>query len=149
ATALAVSPVAPLLAVGGDDQILYYGTEKGDLLGVLEFPEGRVEHLGFSRDGTLLVAAGGQPVKSGTVILFDVEGGRRVGQFDRLYDTVLAAAISPDNSMIAVGGTNRKVRVFDLYSGSKLFEITAHNDWILDVQFSPDPGAPGLLATAD
>lgn len=146
ATAIAVSPVADLLAVGSNEQIIYYQAKTREIMGVLDYPEGRVEHLSFSKDGTWLVAAGGQAGKSGTVVVFDVESGKRVGEFDKHYDTVLAAAVSPDNGMIAVGGTNAKVRVFDAFTSAKMFEVVVHNDWINSVEFSPD-GL--LLATAD
>jgi hypothetical protein len=146
ASAIAVSPVADLLAVGSNEQIIYYNAKTREPLGVLDYPEGRVEHLAFSKDGTWLIAAGGQVGKSGNVVVFDVETGQRTGEFDKHYDTVLAAAASPDNGMIAVGGTNAKVRVFDAFSKAKMYEIAAHNDWINAVEFSPD-GL--LLATAD
>jgi WD40 repeat protein len=141
-----MSPVAHLLAVGGNSQIVYYQAQTRELLGVLDYPEGRIEHVSFSRDGTWLVAAGGEIGKSGTVVVFDVETGKRVGNFDKHYDTVLSAAVSPDNATVAVGGTNAKVRAFDAYTGSKSYELLGHNDWIQAVEFSPD-GL--LLATAD
>ena len=90
--------------------------------------------------------AGGLPGKSGTAILLDVESGKVKGRFDKLYDTVLAAAVSADGGLVAVGGTNSKVRVFNAYDGSKLYELTAHNDWVTALRFSPDDQ---LLASAD
>lgn len=146
ATALAASPNADLFAVAGDGQIHFYRTSTREWLGLIDYPEGRVERLAFSQDGSWLVAAGGQPGKSGTVIVLDVESGARKGVFDKLYDTVLAAAVSPDNGLIAVGGTNAKVRVFNAYDGARAYELTAHNDWIQAVEFSPDGT---LLATGD
>ncbi|MEP0844333.1 MAG: hypothetical protein HRF43_16665 [Phycisphaerae bacterium] len=146
AVALAASPNADLLAVGGNGQIAFYQLSTRQLLGVLDFPEGRIEELVFSGDGTWLLAAGGQTGKSGTAVVFDVETGARKGAFDRHYDAVLAAAVSPDTGLVAVGGTNAKVRVFNSYGGSKVYELTAHNDWISALEFSPDGT---LLASAD
>lgn len=146
AVALATSPVAPLLAIAGNGQIFLHHTDSRDLLGVLEYPEGRVEELAFSDDGSWLIAAGGRAGESGLVIAYDVETGEQAGKFDQLYDAALAAAVSPDAGFIAVGGSHKKVRVFDTLDSSLLFEITAHNDWIQSVAFSPD-GL--LLATAD
>lgn len=146
ATAMAVSPEADLLAVGAGGRIRYFDTKTHQFLGALEFPEGEVERLTFSADGTWLGVAGGRPGKSGTVLMYEVETGQRLGPFDRQYDTVRAVAVSPDGFMVAVGGSNSKVRVFDVFDRSKLYEITAHNDWIQAVEFSRD----GLwLATAD
>lgn len=146
ARALALSPAAPLLAIGSEGCVLYYHTDTGERLGVLAFPEGRVEHLTFSSDGTQLIVVGGQPGQAGSVVVFDVERGARLGRFDKLYDAAFAGAVSADGGMIAVGGTNKKVRVFDLFDGARLQEFTAHNDWVFAAAFSPD-GL--LLATAD
>lgn len=146
AVALAASPNADLLAVGGEGQIHFYRISTRTWLGTVDFPDGRIEYLDFSADGAALVAAGGSPGKSGEVILYDVESGQVKGRFDKLYDTVLAAAVSPDGGLVAVGGTNSKVRVFNTYDGSKVFQLTAHNDWVTALRFSPD-GL--LLASAD
>ena len=146
ATAIATSSVADVLAVAGNGQVLYYDTQSHERLGVLDFPEGEIEYLAFSGDGTWLIAAGGIAGKSGTVVGWDVETGERMGTFDKHYDNVLAADISPDTGMVAVGGSNAKVRVFDAYGGGQLCEITAHNDWVGSIAFSPDGM---LLATAD
>lgn len=146
AVALAASPNADLLAVGGDAQIYFYQAGARKLLGALDFPEGRIEKLAFSGDGTWLLAAGGHTGKSGTAVVFDVETGARKGTFDQHYDAVLAAGVSPDTGLVAVGGTNSKVRVFDAYGKTKAYELTAHNDWIEAIEFSPDGT---LLATAD
>lgn len=146
ARALALSPAAPLLAIGSEGCALYYHTDTGERLGVLAFPEGRIEHLTFSSDGTQLIVVGSQPGQAGSVVVFDVERGARLGRFDKLYDAAFAGAVSADGGMIAVGGTNKKVRVFDLFDGARLQELTAHNDWVFAASFSPD-GL--LLATAD
>ena len=58
-TALAHSPWAPVFAVGGQKQVLLYHTDTQELLGVLPFPEGNVFSVRFSRNGQLLLAAGG------------------------------------------------------------------------------------------
>lgn len=146
AVALAVHPSTPMIAVGGNEQIILYDAEALKPKAVLDFPEGRIEQIAYSADGLLLIAAGGRAGESGTLVAYDTESMQRTGQFDRLYDSALAAAISPDGGFIAVGGSNRRVRVFDSFDGSRLFEITAHNEWIRATAFSPD-GL--LLATAD
>lgn len=60
ATALAASPWSPLIAVGGQRQILLYNTDSLELAGVFPFPEGHAADLKFSRNGKLLVAGGGR-----------------------------------------------------------------------------------------
>src|SRR5438552_2202585 len=76
--ALAASPWAPLVAVGGQKQVLLYHSDTLELLGVLPFPEGTPHVLKFSRNGSLLLAGGGRGGKSGKVVLWGVAKGERL-----------------------------------------------------------------------
>lgn len=145
-TAIASSPWAPLVAVAGQKQIVLYHSESAQLLGVLPFPEGIPYVLKFSRSGALLLAGGGQNVKRGLVVVYDVRSGKRLFEVGDELDVVLAADISPDHSRVALGGPEKIVRVFSAADGGQLYEIRKHTDWIYAVEFSPD-GV--LLATAD
>ncbi|RMF75213.1 MAG: WD40 repeat domain-containing protein, partial [Planctomycetota bacterium] len=146
ATAIAASPAAPLVAVCGAEQIALYHDNSGELLAALPFPEGRIERLQFSPDGLWLLAAGGQPERSGRVVIFDVRSGERLFEIGRMYDVVLAAACDPFRELVAYGGSNRVVRVFDTLTGKTAYELRKHNEWITSLAFSPDAT---LLATAD
>lgn len=146
ARALATSRTAPLAAVGGDRQVLLYGLDDFALLGALPFPEGDIFTMTFSLNGQLLLVGGGQEGASGSAVLYDVREGKRIGAYGKSYDTVLAADISPDHRMIAMGGPDNKVRVYATTSGEELYELGKHTDWIYSVKFSPDGE---LLASAD
>ena len=146
ARALATSPIAPLLAVGGDRQLLLYNLEDGALLGALPFPEGDIYTLSFSVNGELIIAGGGEPGASGLAVLWDVRTGERIGEYGQGYDTVLAADISPNHRFVAVGGPNRRVRVYNQQNGEALLTLERHTDWIHSVKYSLDGE---LLATAD
>ncbi len=145
-TALATSPWAPLVAVSGHKQVLLYDTTSLELVGVLPFPEGQPHVLKFSRNSQLLMAAGGHGSHSGKVVLFDVKTGKRVAEIGDEYDVVLAADVSPDQTMIALGGPKKIVRVYNVATGEMMYEKKKHTDWITSLEFSPD-GV--LLATAD
>lgn len=145
-TALTASPWAPLLAVGGQKQVLLYNTDTLDLAGVLPFPEGVPQVLKFSRNGSLLLAGGGHAAKSGKVVVWSVATGERIIEVGDETDTVLAADISPDQTHIALGGPSKMVRIYSTRDGQKVREIKKHTDWIYALEFSPD-GV--LLATAD
>ncbi len=146
ARAIASSPTAPLAAVGGDRQIALFDLDGLSLIGALPFPEGDVYSLTFSLNGELLLAAGGQEGASSAAVLWDVRKGERVGSYGHGYDTILAADISPDHRMIALGGPDRIVKVYDTANGELLYDLKTHTDWIYAVKFSPDGE---LLASAD
>lgn len=144
--AIATSPWAPLAAIAGQNQILLYNTQTLELSGVLPFPEGEAQVLKFSRNGSLLLAGGGHAAATGKVVVFDVTTGDRVITVGDELDCVLAADISADQSMIALGGPQKVVRIYATKDGSLLHEIRKHTDWVTSLEFSPD-GV--LLATAD
>lgn len=146
ARALAASPTAPLLAIAGDRQVLLHELDGFTLLGALPFPEGDIFSLSFSFNGQLLLATGGLEGSSASAVVWDVRKGERVGSYGRGYDTILAGDISPDHRMIALGGPDRKVRVYSTADGSMLYECAQHTDWVLSVKFSPDGE---LLASGD
>ena len=144
--ALDASPTSPLLAIGGHRQVTLASIDDGRPLACIPFPEGTVHDLRFSRDGGLLVIGGGRDGASGVAAIVDVVSGARLRTFGGEPDAVLAADLSPDGSMLALGGPDGVVRVIDVTDGSDLHRLTPHTDWITAVRFSPD-GA--MLATAD
>lgn len=144
--AMAASPWAPLVAIAGHKQVLLYRTTDFHLVGVLPFPEGLVYTLKFSRNGDLLLAGGGRGGQSGLAVAWDVKKGTRVFEVGKEYDIVLAADISPDHGLVALGGPSKVVRVYNTADGALAFEMRKHTEWITAIEFSPD-GA--LLATGD
>lgn len=144
--AMASSPWAPLVAIGGHKQVLLYRTTDNHLVGVLPFPEGTVYVLRFSRSGALLLAGGGRGGQTGLAVAWDVKTGKRVFEVGKEYDVVLAADISPDQGQVALGGPGKVVRVYNTADGQLQFELKKHTEWVTAVEFSPD-GA--LLATGD
>jgi hypothetical protein len=145
-TALAASPWAPLIAVASPKQIVLYHSESLEILGILPFPHGQINVLKFSRSGEVLLAAGGHGGKSGKVVLYEIKTGKVITELGDEPDSILAADLSPDQSMVAVGGPGRIVRVYSTSDGSRIREIKKHTEWLTAIEFSPD-GV--LLATAD
>ncbi|MEM8945147.1 MAG: c-type cytochrome domain-containing protein [Planctomycetota bacterium] len=143
---LATSPWAPLVAVGWQRQISFYHTETHELLGIVPYIEGATKVVRFSRDGSLLLVAGGRHAVAGSASLFDVKTGARLATFGDELDIVLAADISPDLSLVAIGGPKKKVRVYRVADGVLAYEISKHTEWVNSVGFSPDGK---FLATAD
>ena len=145
--ALAASPWAPVVAVGGQKQVILYHADTGDLLGVLPFEYGQINSLKFSRNAKFLLAAGGRGGQSGKAVLYNVETGAKVTEVGSAEtDAVLAADLSADQTLIAVGTPTKMVRVYAVADGAVVQSIKKHTDWVTAVEFSPD-GV--LLATGD
>ncbi len=145
-SALATSPWAPLVAIAGQKQIVLYNANTLELLGVLPFPEGEAQVLKFSRNGELLLAGGGRGSYQGLCAVYNVRTGERLFTVGDEVDSVLAADISSDHSMIALGGPSKMIRVYSTANGELLYQVKKHTEWVYALEFSPD-GV--LLATAD
>lgn len=115
-------------------------------IGTLPFPEGDVHDLQFSRDGELLIAAGGQGAFSGKVAIFDIRSGERRATVADEDDIVLSADITADHRFVAIGTPEKRVKLFSATDGRLLHTISKHTDWVTVVRFSPDGK---LLATGD
>jgi len=146
ATALAASPWSPLVAIGGQRQILLYNTDTLQLAGVFAFPEGHAADLKFSRNGKLLIAGGGRGSKSGFAVVWDIATGDQILKVGEEPDTALAADISPNQQWIAIGSPNKLVKIFSTKTGEQLFKMKKHTDWVTAAAFSPDST---YLATGD
>lgn len=141
-TALAASPVAALVAVAGNKQVLVF--ESGKLLGGVPFPEGEIHALRFARDGTVLLAAGGVGGQSGAVVGFTVGSWKRAFAVTDATDAVLAADLSPDKSRVVFGGLSRLVKVATVADAKVVHTFRKPTDWVQSVAFGPD----GLLVAA-
>lgn len=116
------------------------------LLGALPFPEGTIHDVKFSRNGLLMLAAGGRGAHSGRVVLYDVKTGKRVAEIGDEVESVLAADITANHQFVALGGPGKLVKIFQTANGEVVHRIEKHTDWVTAMSFSPD-GA--LLATGD
>ena len=144
--ALATSLRAPLLAVGGQQQVAIYRSDTTELLGVVPFPEGNPHVVRFSRDGSLLVIGGGRGANNGHVALHNVSDGERLIRIGDELDVVLTADIDNSLSYVVLGGPSKTAKIFDARTGDELHRITKHTDWVTATEFSPDGK---FLATAD
>jgi len=115
-------------------------------IGTLPFPAGDVHDLRFSRNGGLLVAAGGRGADSGEALIYNVRTGKVQATIGDEYDIVLSADISPDHKYVAIGTPAKAVKIFSTADGKLLQRIEKHTGWVTVVRFSPNGK---WLATAD
>lgn len=143
---IASSPWAPIIAVAVPKQVLLYNSLSLQISGVLPFPEGTPTTLSFSRNGSILIAGGGRGGKSGLVVGWELKSGKRVFEIGAEFDAVMAADITSDHSMVALGSPGRRIKIYATKDGEEIANIKKHTDWVTSLAFSPD-GV--LLATGD
>jgi len=137
-TALAYSPDGSLLAVSGYREVLLHKEDGSGLAGRLVGLSDRIQALKFSRDGKVLVAAGGTPARFGEVELWDVAARKLQHSVTLTNETVFGAALSPDGSRVAVGCADNTVRLIDTAAGKEVLKISNHENWVLGTIFGVD-----------
>jgi WD40 repeat protein len=143
--AVAVTPDGTTIAVGGEGEAIpLLDVATGKFKSKLEGPAGWVLALAFTPDGKQ-IAAGGY---GGRLWLCEVATGKKVYEVEALppvpantpappVNVVSALAFSPDGKLIAVGGSDGNVHVFQAADGKLLRSLAGHTGAITGVAFHP------------
>ena len=99
----------------------------------------RVNAVRFSRDGKWLATGGGEPSRSGEIILWNIADGKMEREFNSAHsDTVLALDFSSDGKYLASGAADKFVKVTDLPSGKVVKTFEGHLHHVLGVSWKRD-----------
>ena len=112
---------------------------RGDqTLRTIEGEFGKVNAMEFSPDGNRLLVATGLTGAVGAAMIFDVKSGEAVTELVGHKDVLYDAAWSPDASMVATGGYDRDVRIWNVATSDVRHVLKGHNGAIFDLEFSDD-----------
>ena len=109
---------------------------------------GNANALAFSNDGASLYAAAGDAGISGIAYQFNVADGKLIRKFAGHTDAVYAMALSPDGKLLATGGYDQKIGLWDAATGAATKLLKGHNGCINGLSFRPD-GKVLASASAD
>ncbi|MEG4326040.1 serine/threonine-protein kinase [Microcoleus sp. herbarium5] len=96
---------------------------------------GSVNAIALSPDGKTLVSA-----SFGTIRIWNVRTGRLVRTLNSVHSkkSVKTVAVSPDSSILASGGDDNNVILWDLKTGRRMRTIAAHKATVNEIAFSRD-----------
>ncbi len=119
-------------------------SEKKTLHELLGLP-GSVNGVNFSKDGSFVVAAAGEPGLFGAARIWNVGDGSQVQEFRGHKDSLYSACFSPDGKIVATSSYDHDIKLWDVESGKELKTLTGHNGPVFEIAFRPDGK---LLASA-
>lgn len=133
--ALAWSPDGQRIATSGYHEVLLWQTNGVLATRIGGMPQ-RVHGLAFSDKH--LAIAGGTPGLSGEVVLVDLESSEPPRVLLRIADEVVSLAANPSGDLVAAGGADNAIHIFELPSGRELRTLQQHADWVTALAFSRD-----------
>ncbi len=129
-----------LLTLTNAQTLCIWSTITGEMLGQPMRHEQEVSAFAFSPEGRRILAIG----KGDLMRVWDAFTGDSIPPFGAA-EAINAAEFSPDGDVLAIGGEDRRLRLYDLRSGKLARPPLAHRDSVISAQFSPEGGR---LATA-
>ncbi|MFN0055936.1 MAG: c-type cytochrome domain-containing protein [Planctomycetales bacterium] len=99
----------------------------------------RVLSLAFSPDGALLATGGGDPSRSGELMLWDVANRAMLRTMENAHsDTVFGVEFSRDGQFLLTGAADKFVKIHEVATGKLLKAFEGHTNHVLDVAWRYD-----------
>jgi WD40 repeat protein len=99
----------------------------------------RVLALDFSRDGQLLATGGGEPSRTGELMIWNVPERKLVHNIEDAHsDTVLGVEFSRDGNSLVSGAADKFVKTFDVKTGKPIRSYEGHTHHVMDVSWKAD-----------
>lgn len=100
----------------------------------LSIPDGSIEGIIFSKDGTLLAACG----RYNDINIWEVKNWRLLKTLKGHTNTIESIDFSNDGHLLTSGSWDGTVRIWNIESGELLKILRGHTDKVRSVSFSPD-----------
>jgi WD40 repeat protein len=129
---LAFSPDSRFVAAACDNAVRIWDAEAKTLKLTIDRYSGKATSLAFSKDGALLAIG----TSSSDIYLFDAQqGGEKLKIKDAHSKGVWAIDFGPESRILASGGGDGIVRLWDVATGTKLGEMGRHEERIHTLVF--------------
>jgi len=127
------SPDGAWVAVAGEgNNVQVLRADTGEFVRAFEDLKLNAFAVAFSRDGNQLVTSTADGAR-----VWDVRTGQVLPGFQHWMTSGPAMAVS-NSGLLATGGHDRVVQLWDTYTGRRLAKFAAHHDLVSGVAFTPD-----------
>ena len=137
-SALAYSPDGTLLAVSGVHEVLLYDTKTFEIKGRLVGKARRITSIVYADEGKVFGIAGGSPAQFGEIQIWDTTTNKLTKAIRSTFDTIYGLSFSPDTKRVAIGCSDKTVRVISITDEKELVKFDNHGDWVFGTVFSTD-----------
>ncbi len=110
-----------LAAAGQDGKLLLWGSAGGQLLHTLQADRRRIRGISFSPDSAQIASAG----EGRNIRLFDVAAGTELAHFE-VRGGKLMSLVHCDQNVVATGGSDNLIRLWDLVEQKEIKQLTGH-----------------------
>ena len=136
--AMAVSPIAPILAIAGNGQVLLVDAQSNTLSDrAIDVGDREVSAIVFSKDGQRLWIAAGTPAESGVLHSWSIPEERYLGSLGNETDTINTLDESQTSKEVAIGTTRRLLKILSSERDSEK-ALAKHTDWVTSTAYSND-----------
>jgi WD40 repeat protein len=133
--ALAFDASGNRLVSGGFHELLWWDLEGKLLARVTNISQATFNIRMLAQSGAMAIA-GGDSGRNGELRI--LEPGRESKLLFRHTDILLALAADPERQLLAAGGSDNAIRLFDFHTARQTQLIQQHSDWVASLDFSPD-----------
>lgn len=137
-SALAYSPDGSSLAVSGVNEVLLYDSKTFEIKARLVGKARRITSIVYADDGKVLGVSGGSPAQFGEIQIWDTETNKLTKAINSTFDTIYGLSFSPDTTRVAIGSSDKTVRVISIADEKELVKFDNHGDWVFGTAFSTD-----------
>ena len=130
------SPDGSYLATLSSDWVELWQVSDGSLVADYPCSDELEMKIQFTPSGELAITG---IIDETQVNLTYLASGDQLNFYAQNTDTwIKEATLSPDNQVIALGGSNGMIELYNVAENQLLWSIEAHADWVLNLAFSPD-----------